>query len=226
MAYPGKWDRLNVAHKPVVATGIAEDDAKLDLCRAIEDREIKFRFRIEHGFGKNMAIMDGKVRDGSHVEIPTNLTPADFDWPSSKPKKPWQANVDAFYQPHWEIEWIEVLKQDVINVLCNAPQSRNSRLNTQDGEGQNRDQPARQRGEKPIRPPVHGGQKRGPKPIKRNRVIEAMMCDIYEKRLTAASLQAMPEKELESRYGVTRDTARKARIAVLSKFPDNSNSNK
>jgi transposase len=51
-----------------------------------------------------------------------------------------------------------------------------------------------------------------------------MRRDIREDRQTADTLNGMPEKNLASIYGVSRDTARKARDAVLSETDENSNS--
>jgi hypothetical protein len=65
-------------------------------------------------------------------------------------------------------------------------------------------------------------RKRGRKPVKFERVKEAMRRDIAEGR----QLEDMLEKELAHIYGVSRDTARKARIAVLSEYVENSNSDK
>jgi len=49
-----------------------------------------------------------------------------------------------------------------------------------------------------------------------------MRRDIREGRQTAATLNAMLEKNLVSSYGFSRDTARKARNAVLSEIGENS----
>ncbi len=55
-----------------------------------------------------------------------------------------------------------------------------------------------------------------------------MRNDIEQKRLTVAQLENMLEKDLSANYGVSRDTARKARKAVLlelnsRKTPTNDN---
>jgi 7-cyano-7-deazaguanine synthase in queuosine biosynthesis len=62
--------------------------------------------------------------------------------------------------------------------------------------------------------------KRGPRAIKFEQVKEIMERDIREGRQTADNLRAMREKNLAATYGVSRDTARKARRAVLSEFVD------
>jgi hypothetical protein len=69
-------------------------------------------------------------------------------------------------------------------------------------------------------------RKRGRRPTKRARAMEAMRGDIRDGRQSASSLHAMLEKELAATYGVSRDTARKARSAVLSEFVENSNCDK
>src|SRR5262245_55719123 len=69
-------------------------------------------------------------------------------------------------------------------------------------------------------------RKRGRNPIKKNQVKEAMKRDIQAGTFTDASLRAMLEKTLADKYGVSRDTARKARDAVLSEIVENSNRDK
>jgi hypothetical protein len=58
-------------------------------------------------------------------------------------------------------------------------------------------------------------RKRGRKPIKFERAKEAMRNDIRHGRRTEADLNKMLEKELVAEYRVGRETARKARNAVL-----------
>jgi hypothetical protein len=59
---------------------------------------------------------------------------------------------------------------------------------------------------------------RGPKPKKLEGVMKAMKDDIQHGRLTVAELSNTLEKDLAVRYGVSRDTARKAREAVCREF--------
>jgi hypothetical protein len=65
--------------------------------------------------------------------------------------------------------------------------------------------------------PADAGSKRrrGRRPEKFERAKEAMKNDIRTGRLTVADLNKMLEKDLAAEYGVSRDTARKARKAVL-----------
>ena len=65
----------------------------------------------------------------------------------------------------------------------------------------------------PLRPDI---RKRGPQPRKFEQTKEVMRRDIREGLLTVPTLDAMLEKELKQRYGVSRDTARKARAEILS----------
>ena len=67
-------------------------------------------------------------------------------------------------------------------------------------------------------------RKRGSRANKLEQVKEAMRRDIRDGRHTTASLDDALEKNLATDYGVSRDTARKARTAVLSEFVDNPNS--
>jgi DNA-binding GntR family transcriptional regulator len=69
---------------------------------------------------------------------------------------------------------------------------------------------------------VSDARKRGRRPDKLEQVKEAMRSDIREGRQTTADLRGMLEKNLNTTYGVSRDTARKARAAVLSEFVENS----
>jgi hypothetical protein len=70
----------------------------------------------------------------------------------------------------------------------------------------------------PASAPPAFRRQRGPKPKKLEQVKEAMRGDLQRVRYTKAGLQAMLEKELAVIYGVSRDTARKARNAVLSEI--------
>jgi hypothetical protein len=67
--------------------------------------------------------------------------------------------------------------------------------------------------EVPLRPEI---RKRGPQPRKFEQTKEAMRRDIRKGLLAVTTLDAMLEKELKQRYGVSRDTARKSRAEILS----------
>jgi Bacterial regulatory proteins, gntR family len=61
-------------------------------------------------------------------------------------------------------------------------------------------------------------RKRGPKPTKLAQVKAAIMRDIRQSRLTADKLRELLEKDLAATYGVSRDTARRARNEVMSQI--------
>jgi len=71
----------------------------------------------------------------------------------------------------------------------------------------------------PIPAPTHCARPRGRRPKKLDQVKEAMRNDIQLGQKTPDGLRHMLEKELAARYRVSRDTARRARDAVLSEMP-------
>jgi hypothetical protein len=71
-------------------------------------------------------------------------------------------------------------------------------------------------------PAVTHVRRRGRRATKLELTKETMRRDIQEGRQTAATLNDMLEKNLASNYGVSRDTARKARNTVVSEFDENS----
>jgi Bacterial regulatory proteins, gntR family len=76
--------------------------------------------------------------------------------------------------------------------------------------------------DQPMRTLTHlTARVRGRKPAKLERVKKAMRTDLREGRCNPATLGQMLEKELEQKYGASRDTVRKARNAVLSEIVEN-----
>ena len=63
-------------------------------------------------------------------------------------------------------------------------------------------------------------RKRARAPKKFEQTKQAMVQDIQQGRLTATELKTMLEREISEKYKVSRDTARKARNAVLAEFVD------
>ena len=63
-----------------------------------------------------------------------------------------------------------------------------------------------------------GKRARGPSPKKRKAIMEAMEIGIREGKWTLKSLQKMPEKQMEETFKASRDTCRKARNELESKF--------
>ena len=71
----------------------------------------------------------------------------------------------------------------------------------------------------PTAAPTHSARPRGRRPKKLDQVKEAMRDDIWRREKTPDGLRGMLEKDLAVGYGVSRDTARRARVAVLSEMP-------
>jgi Bacterial regulatory proteins, gntR family len=63
-------------------------------------------------------------------------------------------------------------------------------------------------------------RRRARAPKKFEQTKQAMAQDILQGRLTATELKTMLEREISEKYKVSRDTARKARSAVLPEFVD------
>ena len=122
MAYTPDWEPLADALKRVMAAGVSEDEAKLDLCRAVADLKIRVRVRIGKYARK------GQVFAGGNVEVPTHLAPHDFDWELSRPLAQWEIGPQPGERwgrgwEKWPLDLIELSTADVANVLCGgAPQ--------------------------------------------------------------------------------------------------------
>jgi hypothetical protein len=71
----------------------------------------------------------------------------------------------------------------------------------------------------PTPAPTHSARPRGRRPKKLDQVKAAMREDIWLGQKTPDGLRDMLEKDLAAGYGVSRDTARRARDAVLSEMP-------
>ncbi len=116
MVYVRKYVRLLDALKLVVEAGIAEDEAKQDICGAIADGEIQIRFLVENGYDQFVNNIAGKVRNGREIVIPTDLAPGDFDWEKSwAVRNPWSC-ADKFLgdvEHDWELAWVEVCREDL-----------------------------------------------------------------------------------------------------------------
>ena len=120
MAYTPDWEPIADALKRVMATGVSEDEAKTDLCRAVADRKIKIQVRIAQNDGRR-----GQVFSGPNVEVPVHLSPNDLDWSRSCPLKPWSIGPVGPQRYVWiggwekrPIDLIEVPTSDVSRILC------------------------------------------------------------------------------------------------------------
>jgi hypothetical protein len=223
-AYVSEWEPLPEALARVMqARGLTREDAQAPICGGIADGSIKIRgkpgIRPVDGFCAPDTVLDGK-----DFLIPSELKPADFDWENSRPNKPWVVRRESF-RPHgpWELEWIKLSRTDVTNRLCS---------------GERQGEPGQVSGEpraavestgswvgagltlrrRPDRTAAKPARRRGPRAEKFERTVEAMRRDIQERRCSISELEAMLEKCLQAKYGVSRFTARRARDAVLSEM--------
>jgi hypothetical protein len=70
-------------------------------------------------------------------------------------------------------------------------------------------------------------RRRGRQPTEREAVMQRMRDDLQQRRCSVGELRDMLQKNLVSKYGAgSRDTACKARDAILSEFAENSNPDK
>src|SRR4029077_20506303 len=117
---------------------------------------------------------------------------------------------------------------DVMNAFCTAarPGGPLERAESEAGPA-SRSRPALQTdgvGLDPLssnrRSPAADGsaRRRGARPQKFQQVCGAMRDDLRQGRQTPAGLSNMLEKNLAATYGVSRDTARKARTTVLAEL--------
>jgi hypothetical protein len=237
MAYIGEWERLRDALTRVIeASGSSEEEARVDICRALADGAIEIRAKpLMHA--TNGFVAAKMVLTGSALQIPPELQSKNLDWEGSCTKEPWLALCGGFKRPgYWHLERIELSKRDVTTVLCGAkiPVEATGWASPETA-ATDAGRAAASRFEVPVPAPKLAGRKsirspastaalerrrRGRRPEKFERTRDAMIKDIREGRLTVAALNEMFEKQLKARYGVSRDVARRARDAVLSELAE------
>lgn len=132
MAYTPDWEPLADALRRVMATGVGEDEAKLDLSGAVADGKIRVRVRIEvSDRARGGQIFYGGKGNGN-VRPPVHLTPIDFDWVRSYPLSPWPIGPrwgerrEREWMRGWEnwpIDLLELSTADVTNELCVGEQT-------------------------------------------------------------------------------------------------------
>jgi hypothetical protein len=235
MAYPSAWERLSdAATRVMTAAGLSKDEAQSDICQAIADGAVKIRGKLGRHTTRHSRASE-TVLEGKDFDVPTTIKSEDLDWEKSRPVKPWMVRRGIFaLAGYWDLDWIELSRTDVTNVLCPArKQNESAKLALSETGATSRSRPALESQETPAgsgprstagprksgaaRPARH----RGPRPKKFEQARDAMRNDLQKGRLTAAGLETMLEKTLAADYGVSRDTARKARKAVLSELGEN-----
>jgi hypothetical protein len=132
--YTPDWEPLAAALKRVVGRGVAEQQAKADICHAVADGKIRIRV-VMH---KTAPDVGGQTLEGRNVGVPLRLDPADFDWANSRPFAPWDTgpnfrNPAERYFALWPwkpraVALIELSVADLTDVLCRDEPSGQSEV--------------------------------------------------------------------------------------------------
>ena len=146
MPYISAWERLADAIRRVTAGRRPKELAQIDLCQAIADRTVKIQGKLRKHTTRPSTTK--RILEGKDFEIPAEIKPADLDWDSSRPLKPWTVHREIFGFPgQWELEWIELFRTDVTDVLCGGPTEKTS---SKTGST-SRSRPARERARQAIK---------------------------------------------------------------------------
>ncbi len=114
MAYVPDWVPLSDALSRVMAAGLSETEAKLDICHAMADGKIRFVFApLQAEIIQTKQVLPFV---GTSVNIPRNLRPGDLDWRKSCPTAPWQHRDHPWVQVH--LARVELSSADVTLTLC------------------------------------------------------------------------------------------------------------
>jgi hypothetical protein len=221
-----KRERLADALNRVVRAGIDEKDAKQGICNAIADGTVEIRLTLREHITKHITAPN-KVLTGGDVEIPPRLEPHQVDFENSRPLQPWAVKRESisYLAGYWHIDWIEVSRADITGLFILASSGEALPPPQWDDVAAPSGTQASLGGLDTRR--AAGGQdlvatrsarRRGPKAKKLSQTIEAMRHDIQQGRRSVEQLRDIREKTLSEDYRVSRDTARKARSALLSEF--------
>lgn len=91
MVYEPDQVSLPEAVARLAQDGIAEGKAKADICNALSDRKIVFRALYQGtDVGFRPVAGSGQWIAGEDIDIPSHLSPDDFDWERSRPVAPWR----------------------------------------------------------------------------------------------------------------------------------------
>jgi hypothetical protein len=115
-----------------MATGVAEVEAKRDICHAINDKKIKVRIyfvisptNVERR--SRRALSPREVRYLNGDQIPEGLEPGDFDWSQSRVRKPWEEvrSPSGSVLGHWQlIERSHYKRDDALPKSLTSPKRR------------------------------------------------------------------------------------------------------
>jgi hypothetical protein len=229
MRYVSDWERLPDVLTHLLAARLPKEEAQAGICQAIADGTIRFRCGPQRHAGRS--IISRQLLEGKDVHVPASLKPEDLDWEQSRPMRPWAIRREISRLPGlWHLDWIELSRTDVTKVLCSlGEQSASIEHTSREALPPDKNRPTSVGLDMPggldssssagQREYSSGGtRRRGVRPQKFERTKDAMRIEIRQGKLTLAELETMLEKSLSARYAVSRDTARRARNAVLSEF--------
>jgi hypothetical protein len=126
VAYTPVWEPLADAVDRLIAMGMNASEAKIDLCRAIDDGNIGFRVHLAADPARCLPV---DVVSGAVLPLPSRLSPKHFDWRKSRPLSQWEIArrepgepvtlfaSRAMHLVDRSIELIEVRASDVSRVL-------------------------------------------------------------------------------------------------------------
>jgi hypothetical protein len=165
MPYIPDWEPLAEALTRVIATGVSQQEAKIDLCHAGADRKIGVRVRIAESDSE----LGGRSFFGANVRGPTRLKPDDFDWAQSRPRHKWSVGpvgpqyytrVTWSWKSH-QIDLIELATADVLDIFGSPPSKPR---NAEEASGANDRTPEQLAADEIVSgKPLHGGIPKAPR---------------------------------------------------------------
>ncbi len=186
MTYLPKWERLSDSVERVMAAvGRSEPEVQNEICGAITDGAIKIRGKLQK---HAKSLVDDAVLEGSDFRIPSEMKPKDLDWQNSRPVRPWEVRPGAVKLPGlWYLEWIELFRSDVTNVLCSSGKAGGSvRHVSREAKVRGKSAPAFDRAEAVIKEMYpHGVPDQATEPNKK--LCRRVVAKLKEKRLPNVS---------------------------------------
>jgi len=110
------WQSLRQALKDMETRGVPAWKAKVKICKAIVTLRVCARLEVDDlRKGRKAA----EIFEGNNLDIPSHLTPNDFDWAGSRPKRSWRVRREG--SDEWGLrraDHIRLCGEDVRHWLC------------------------------------------------------------------------------------------------------------
>ena len=117
MAYVRPWERLaDALTRVMAATGRSQEEAQTDICQAITDRAIKIQGQLKEHTTRH--ITSRRVLEGKDFELPAESNRRTSTGEFTSVKAMGSSPRDFGFPGSWELEWIELFRTDVTDVLC------------------------------------------------------------------------------------------------------------